>query len=193
MRKLSRRWQPFKAADSTSSPADSTPSPGDNTPSPGDNTPSPSEGSIQKQDFEVYDLDFNSLTYTLTARTSAPKGTIIAASTNNNASTSIVNDGKASWNMAKPFNSSVMGGKTYTITFSAEGYNDIKENITYMPKPNYELTCDDVEVIFNDSGDKYQLPEIHLKNYDKSDVTVKWWFEIAGEKMQHSCIQKLCR
>ena len=173
---------PSSPADSTSNSADSTSSPADNTPSPGDNTPSPSEGSIQKQDFEVYDLDFNSLTYTLTARTSAPKGTIIAASANNNASTSIVNDEKAIWNMAKPFNSSVMGGKTYTITFSAEGYNDIKENITYMPKPNYELTCDDVEVIFNGSGDKYQLPEINLKNYDKSDVTVKWWFEIAGEK-----------
>ena len=86
---------PSNSADSTSNSADSTSSPADSTPSPGDNTPSSSEGSIQKQDFEVYDLDFNSLTYTLTARTSAPKGTIIAASANNNASTSIVNDEKA--------------------------------------------------------------------------------------------------
>ena len=148
----------------------------------GDSSSSPAERSIPKQNFAVYDLDFNSLTYTLTARTTAPNGTIIAASANNNASTSIVNDGKASWNMAKPFNSSVMGGKTYTITFSAEGYNDIKENVTYMPKPKYELTCDDVEVIFNGSGDKYQLPEINLKNYNNSDLTVNWWFEIAGEK-----------
>ena len=59
--------------DSPSKPADSTSSPADSTPSPGDNTPSPAEGSIQKQNFAVYDLDFNSLTYTLTARTSAPK------------------------------------------------------------------------------------------------------------------------
>ena len=136
----------------------------------------------KKKDFTISNLQFDSLTFTMQANTSAPNGTTLAASANNNAETATVYDGKLTWNMQRSFHDAVMGGKDYTITFSAEGYNDTTGKVSYLPKLRYELSCDEVELIFTGAGRDYQMPEINIKNYENSDVTVNWWFQIDNKK-----------
>ncbi|WP_027727654.1 hypothetical protein [Treponema sp. C6A8] len=146
----------------------------------GDSSSSPAERSIPKQNFAVYDVNFNSINYTLTAKTTAPNGTTLAASANNYSTTAVVSKGAATWTMDQSFNASVKGAKDYTITFSAEGYNETTAEVFYLPKVKYEISAKSQEKIFNGSGATYNYPELIVKNYDESDVTVNWWFRIAG-------------
>ena len=144
----------------------------------------------QKLNFIISDVNFDSFTCILTAKTNLPNGSTMAAFANNHAESAVVSNGSAQWTMGQSFNAGVKGGKDYTITFSAEGYNNVTASVSYFPLIKYELGCDENELLFCHSttevegfgqAPEYQLPEIYLKNYDDEDVYVNWKFSIDSE------------
>ncbi|MBB5224878.1 hypothetical protein [Treponema ruminis] len=131
------------------------------------------------------DVNFDLTKLTLSAKTSLEKGTVIKAtcSSNNHFEEAHVENGTISWNLTQAFPANVLAGKQYKVTLTADGYSSKEENIWYYTTINYKINCDDEIVIFTDSIETFELPEIKVTNYDAEDVTIDSSFRAQGANL----------
>ncbi|MBO4321314.1 MAG: hypothetical protein J5857_12675 [Treponema sp.] len=133
----------------------------------------------------VYNPVFNSIECRLTADTNAKDGTVITAVCNGVAVQGVAANGKIEYVLDTTFHDGILGGKSYDIHFSADGYLDKTDSIQYWPIIEWEVPVMtegtrelDRIPVFTGGARDFDLPEIMLKNYDKNSVSVTKTFKL---------------
>ena len=127
--------------------------------------------------YSISHVEFDSLSYILTADTDASDDKVFTMTVNNQSVTAKANKGRLSADLSKCWTNANKGGKQYEVTFSAAnaGVNPSKVNIDYWPKAVCELKCASEIAIYNGSSSAYQSPQFTL-NYeaDTYDYTMSF-------------------
>lgn len=141
----------------------------------------------------VSNLNFDSIGLRLTGDTNAKDGTVITAVCNGVELQSVAANGRIEYILDAVFHDGVLGGRSYGIHFSADGYLDRNDSIQYWPIVEWEMPIMTQEVttsegnyireldrmpVFVGGADDFKLPEVTIKNYDKNSVAVKTTFKL---------------
>ena len=120
--------------------------------------------------FAVSNIMFDSLTYDLTADVNLADGTNITLTYSGKSVQTVVKGGKISLKFTAAFYAGMMGGRTYTVTFAADGYDTVSGSIEYWPNVSFDLDTYDEITIYNGGAGDFVVPEFTLKNYDSDKV-----------------------
>ena len=130
--------------------------------------------------YSLEQVELDSVSYILTAKTDAPDGTEFNVELNNQTITDKVYQGSIEFNVSPCFDPIYDGGgKDYPAKFSCtEG--DVSQtdfSLPYWPKLYCELQCDDVVKVWNGCTENFVEP-IFYSNYKIEDVTIDEWIVI---------------
>ncbi|MBP5706854.1 MAG: hypothetical protein J6W76_06180, partial [Spirochaetales bacterium] len=127
--------------------------------------------------YSISHVEFDSLSYILTAQTDASDDTEFTVTANSQSVTAKAINGRLSADLSKCWTPVLKGGKQYEVTFSTSdvGVKPSKVNIDYWPKAVCELKCASEIAIYNGSTSAYQSPQFTL-NYeaDTYDYTMSF-------------------
>ncbi|MBP5706917.1 MAG: hypothetical protein J6W76_06495, partial [Spirochaetales bacterium] len=117
--------------------------------------------------YSISHVEFDSLSYILTAETDASDDEEFTVTVNNKSVTAKASKGRLSADLSKCWTNANKGGKQYSVTFSTAnaGVNPSNVNIDYWPKAVCELKCASEITIYNGSSSAYQSPQFTM-NYE---------------------------
>ncbi len=128
------------------------------TESSGGSSPAKPVSTTSTTVYSISQVEFDSLSYILTAQTDASDDMEFTVTVNSQSVTAKGINGRLSADLSKCWTPVLKGGKQYEVTFSAAnaGVKPSKVNIDYWPKVVCELKCASEIAIYNGSSKSYK-------------------------------------